>query len=124
MPKVSAAQFKFLIKNLSETDESAEVCKIKDKPEPDTSLHNYENVPLNDSVETYFAREVLPHIPDAWINIEKTDPYDRQIGLVGYEIPFNRYFYQYQPPRSLEEIDHDLDKVRREIISLLAEVHS
>ena len=115
LPKVSAAQFKLLIKHLSETDENAEVCKTKGKPEPDASLRDYENVPLSESVETYFTREVLPYIPDAWIDIEKTDP---------YEIPFNRYFYQYQSPRSLEEIDRDLDEVSREIMVLLAEVHS
>ncbi|HEA0265673.1 TPA: N-6 DNA methylase, partial [Salmonella enterica] len=124
LPKVSAAQFKLLIKHLSETDEDAEVCKTKGKPEPDTSLRDYENVPLSESVEAYFTREVLPHIPDAWIDIEKTDPYDGQIGLVGYEIPFNRHFYQYQPPRSLREIDCDLDKVSRDIMALLAEIHS
>lgn len=124
LPKVSAAQFKLLIKHLSETDESADVCKTKGKPEADTNLRDYENVPLSESVETYFAREVLPHVPDAWIDIEKTDPYDGQVGIVGYEIPFNRHFYQYQPPRSLEDIDRDLDKVSREIMALLAEVHS
>lgn len=124
LPKVSAAQFKLLIKYLSETDENAEVCKTKGKPEPDTSLRDYENVPLSESVEAYFTREVLTHISDAWIDIEKTDPYDGQVGIVGYEIPFNRHFYKYQPPRSLEEIDRDLNKVSREIMSLLAEVHS
>lgn len=124
LPKVSAAQFKMLIKHLSETDENADVCKTKGKPEADTNLRDYENVPLSESVETYFASEVLAHVPDAWIDIEKTDPYDGQIGLVGYEIPFNRHFYQYQPPRSLREIDCDLDKVSRDIMALLAEIHS
>lgn len=124
LPKVSAAQFKMLIKHLSETDENADVCKTKGKPEADTNLRDYENVPLSESVETYFASEVLAHVPDAWIDIEKTDPYDGQIGLVGYEIPFNRHFYQYQPPRSLRDIDCDLDKVSRDIMALLAEIHS
>ncbi|HCH7896274.1 type I restriction-modification system subunit M [Raoultella ornithinolytica] len=124
LPKVSAAQFKLLIKHLSETDENADVCKTNGQPEPDSSLRDYENVPLSESVETYFAREVLPHVPDAWIDIEKTDPYDGLVGIVGYEIPFNRHFYQYQPPRSLDEIDRDLDGVSREIMALLAEIHS
>ncbi|MBJ9539648.1 MAG: class I SAM-dependent DNA methyltransferase [Citrobacter sp.] len=124
LPKVSAAQFKLLIKHLSETDDNADVCKTKGKPEADTNLRDYENVPLSESVETYFAREVLPHVPDAWIDIEKTDPYDGQIGLVGYEIPFNRHFYQYQPPRSLAEIDQEMDEVSRELMALLVEVHS
>lgn len=124
LPKVSAAQFKWLIKHLSETDEEAEVCKNKGKPEPDTNLRDYENVPLSESVETYFAREVLPHFPEAWIDIEKTDPYDGQIGLVGYEISFNRYFYKYQPPRNLIEIDNDLDEVTQKILKMLMEIHS
>ncbi|EFG3630317.1 SAM-dependent DNA methyltransferase [Klebsiella oxytoca] len=124
LPKVSSVQFKLLIKHLSETDENADVCKTKGRPEADTNLRDYENVPLSESVETYFAREVLPHVPDAWIDIEKTDPYDGQIGLVGYEIPFNRHFYQYQPPRSLAEIDQEMDEVSRELMALLVEVHS
>ena len=72
--------------------------------------------PLAEEVETYVAREVLPHAPDAWIDHEKTK--------VGYEIPFNRHFYQYQPPRDLAEIDADLDAVSAEIMKLLQEVHS
>ncbi|MDC7861285.1 type I restriction-modification system subunit M [Pantoea ananatis] len=124
LPGVSAAQFKLLIKHLSEIDVNAEVCKTKGRPEPDTNLRDYENVPLSESVDTYFIREVLPHVPEAWIDTEKTDPYDGQIGLVGYEIPFNRHFYKYQPPRSLEDIDRELDEVSRDIMALLAEVHS
>ncbi|EUC85454.1 class I SAM-dependent DNA methyltransferase [Enterobacter hormaechei] len=124
LPKISAAQFKLLLKHLSETDENADICKKNGQTEPDTSLRDYENVPLSESVETYFAREVMPHVPDAWIDIEKTDPYDGQVGIVGYEIPFNRHFYRYQPPRSLDEIDRDLDGVSREIMALLAEIHS
>ncbi|HHA1657218.1 TPA: N-6 DNA methylase [Enterobacter hormaechei subsp. xiangfangensis] len=124
LPKVSAAQFKLLIKHLSETDENADVCKTKGKPEADTNLRDYENVPLSESVETYFAREVLPHFPEAWVDIEKIDPYDGQIGLVGYEISFNRYFYKYQPPRDLIEIDNDLDEVTQRILKMLMEIHS
>lgn len=96
----------------------------------DSDLRDYENVALNpdepvDAVnETYFAREVLPHVPDAWINETKRDPLDGKIGIVGYEIPFNRHFYQYQPPRPLEDIDADLDRVSREIMDLLKELHA
>ena len=69
-------------------------------------------------------KEVQPHVPDAWIDASKKDDKDQQIGLVGDEIPFNRHFYQYQPPRDLVDIDADLDKVSAEIMELLREVHS
>ncbi|WP_417535222.1 type I restriction-modification system subunit M [Methylophaga sp.] len=101
---------------------------IEYKADPD--LRDYENVPkdpsqsVNDLNEAYFQKEVQPHVPDAWIDASKTDNKDQQIGIVGYEIPFNRHFYQYQPPRDLAEIDADLDKVSAEIMQLLQEVHS
>ena len=63
-------------------------------------------------------------MPDAWINAEKRDHKDQEIGIVGYEIPFNRHFYIYQPPRPLEEIDAELDQLTSEIMQLLQEVHS
>ena len=74
--------------------------------------------------ESYFLKEVLPHVPDAWIDANKKDEKDGEIGIVGYEIPFNRHFYQYQPPRDLAEIDADLDQISFEIVKLLEEVHS
>jgi len=98
--------------------------------EPDGDLRDNENVPLNPSVVTsdliegYFKAEVLPHVADAWINADKRDTKDGEVGIVGYEIPFNRHFYVYTPPRSLEEIDADLDAVSAEIMKLLQEVHS
>lgn len=127
--KLTAAQQKLLVKHLGEHDEKAEVCRIasgKDKgqPEANPDLRDYENVPLLESVEHYFAREVLPHVPDAWIDRTKCDERDGEVGIVGYEIPFNRHFYEYQPPRSLLEIDAELDAVATEIMQLLAEVHS
>ncbi|MGS0707649.1 type I restriction-modification system subunit M [Acinetobacter sp. ANC 3781] len=96
----------------------------------DGDLRDAENIALNpnvdttDLIETYFKREVQPHVPDAWINADKRDDKDGEIGIVGYEIPFNRHFYVYQPPRDLAEIDADLDAVSREIMALLQEVHS
>jgi type I restriction enzyme M protein len=96
----------------------------------DSDLRDNENIPLDPSrpvkevIEEYFKKEVLPHVPEAWIDAGKTDPKDGEIGLVGYEIPFNRHFYVYKPPRPLEEIDADLDKVSEEIMNLLREVHS
>ncbi len=96
----------------------------------DGDLRDNENVALdpsktvNEINEAYFAKEVSPHVPDAWIDASKKDTKDQEIGLVGYEIPFNRHFYVYQPPRDLVEIDEDLDKVSGEIMKLLQEVHS
>ncbi len=98
--------------------------------ESDGDLRDNENVPLNPAVSTneliedYFKAEVLPHVADAWINADKRDAKDGDIGIVGYEIPFNRHFYVYTPPRPLEEIDADLDAVSAEIMKLLQEVHS
>ena len=98
--------------------------------EQDGELRDNENVPLNpavptsDLIENYFKAEVLPHVNDAWINADKRDAKDGEVGIVGYEIPFNRHFYAYQPPRPLEEIDADLDAVSAEIMKLLQEVHS
>jgi type I restriction enzyme M protein len=96
----------------------------------DGDLRDAENIALNphvnttDLIEDYFKREVQPHVADAWINADKRDDKDGEIGIVGYEIPFNRHFYVYQPPRDLSEIDADLDAVSREIMQLLQEVHS
>ncbi len=98
--------------------------------EPDSDLRDTENVnldptkPVNYINESYFLKEVLPHVPDAWIDASKKDEKDGEIGIVGYEIPFNRHFYQYQPPRDLAEIDADLDQISVEIVKLLEEVHS
>ena len=100
-------------------DEAGEVLrgtkgKTKGKPLPDPELRDTENVPLGEDVEEYFRREVLPHSPDAWIDHEKTK--------VGYEIPFNRHFYVFKPPRELAEIDADLKVVTANIQRMLAEL--
>ncbi|HHY0490185.1 type I restriction-modification system subunit M [Vibrio parahaemolyticus] len=127
--KLSATQQKLIVKHLGEHDDEAETCLVKSgkdkgKPEANPDLRDNENVPLTETVAEYFAREVLPHVPDAWIDESKTDELDGQVGIVGYEIPFNRHFYVYEPPRALEEIDADLDAVSAEIMQLLNEVHS
>lgn len=122
--KLTAAQQKLIVKHLGEHDDEAEVCKVKGKVEANADLRDNENVPLTETVEEYFAREVLPHVPDAWIDTKKTDELDGEVGIVGYEIPFNRHFYVYEPPRALEAIDADLDAVSAEIMQLLNEVHS
>ena len=104
-----------------------EAAPVKDsdgKPLPDADLRENENVPLNQDIRAYFAREVLPHVADAWIDESKRDEKDGGIGIVGYEINFNRYFYQYVPPRKLTDIDADLTAVEAEIAALLGEVTS
>ncbi|WP_192483862.1 MULTISPECIES: type I restriction-modification system subunit M [Cysteiniphilum] len=123
--KVTAAQFKLLQKHLAKIDDDAEVCfDNKGNPEANTDLRDYENIPLKQDIYNYFAKEVKPHVPDAWIDESKRDEKDGNIGIVGYEIPFNRHFYEYKPPRALEEIDAELDAVTKEILELLGEVHS
>ena len=122
--KLPAPALKLLINQLGEQDDAAKVCTTKGEPEASSELRDYENVPLGEDIHAYLEREVLPHVPDAWIDVSKTDALDGQVGIVGYEIPFNRHFYQYQPPRPLAEIDADLDAVAKEIMQLLAEVHS
>ena len=88
--------------------------KAKGKPQPDSSLRDTENVPLSEDEEAYFEREVKPHAPDAWIDHEKTK--------IGYEIPFNRHFYVFEPPRPLAEIDADLCEVTARIQAMLTEL--
>ena len=82
--------------------------------EPDPDLRDFENVPLKDDIDTYFKREVHPHLPDAWM--------DRSKDRVGYDINFNRHFYKYTPPRPLEVIDEDLERAEEEIMRLLRRV--
>jgi len=88
--------------------------KQKGKPQPDTSLRDTENVPLTEIIDEYFEREVLPHAQDAWIDEEKSK--------VGYEIPFNRHFYVFEPPRSLHAIDEELKAVSGKIMRMLEEL--
>ena len=108
---------------LSERDEEAVVCRDKTgEPEPDTDLRDYESVPLDRSVEEYFEAEVVPYVPDAWIDESYRDDKDGEVGKVGYEINFNRYFYVYEPPRPLEEIEAEIREVEGEILRLLKQV--
>ena len=117
-------QLKALLNALSERDPEADICESKGKPEPDSGLRDNENVPLGESVYDYFERQVIPHVPDAWIDESKTDEQDGEVGIVGFEIPFNRHFYVFTPPRPLEEIDADLkqctDKIKQMIEGLSA----
>ncbi|MCX6024211.1 MAG: hypothetical protein NTZ05_21265 [Chloroflexi bacterium] len=118
--KLAAPLRKAVLAALSERDETAEICRdAKGNPEPDPELRDFENVPLAAEVSAYFAREVTPHVPDAWINEEARDHRDGKIGKVGYEINFNRYFYEYQPPRPLAEIDAEIQDLEAEILAML-----
>ena len=112
--KVTAALRKMIESALGERDETAEICTTKGQPEPDTDLRDHENVPLGENVGEYMAREVLPHVPDAWVDESKTK--------IGYEIPFTRHFYEYTPPRPLETIEAEIRALEEEIQGMLGEV--
>jgi len=99
---------------VSVSDPGGEVQTAKGEPLPDPDLRDYENVPLDEDIDAYFAREVTPHVPDAWIDYDKTK--------VGYEIPLTRHFYVYTPPRPLAEIDAELRELESQIQKLLGEV--
>jgi type I restriction enzyme M protein len=112
---LSPKQFKAVLSALSERDETADICTdAKGNPEPDADLRDNENVPLKEDIHAYFKREVLPHVPDAWIDEEKTKK--------GYEIPFTRHFYQYTPLRPLKVIEAEIKALEGEIQDMLGEV--
>jgi type I restriction enzyme M protein len=112
-----------ILSALSEKDEEAEIVRdTKGRIEPDSDLRDYESVPLTEDVEAYFEREVKPHVPDAYIDEDYTDDQDGEVGRVGYEINFNRYFYTYEPPRPLHEIESDIREVEQEIVRMIREV--
>mgnify|MGYP005831341955 CR=1 FL=1 len=126
---------KAILSALSERDETAAICRDADgNPELDPELHDTESVPLpagddpagpdgvTASVRAFFEREVKPHVPDAWIDTARRDPKDGRVGLIGYEINFNRYFYRYTLPRPLEEIEADIRAIEADIVRMLAEV--
>ncbi|MFD1589276.1 N-6 DNA methylase [Halorientalis brevis] len=108
---------------LGEKDPDAEIVRdSKGRPERDTDLTDYEYVPLDKDVQDYFEKEVQPYQPNAWINEDMTDPQDGGLGKIGYEINFNRYFYEYEPPRPLEEIEEDIEEVEQQVVDMIQEV--
>jgi len=118
--KIPAAIQKAINSALSERDEEADIILDADrKPEADLDLRDYENVPLDENVNDYFRREVIPHVGDAWINEDVRDDKDGEVGIVGYEISFNRYFYKYTPPRPLDAIGADISRTEAEIAAML-----
>ena len=121
--KLPSPARKAILSALSERDETAVICRDEGgNPEPDPDLRDTESVPLAESVDAFFDREVRPHVRDAWIDTSRRDPKDGQVGLVGYEINFNRYFYRYTPPRPLEEIEADIRAIETDIVRMLAQV--
>ena len=114
---LKTTHLKAVLSALSERDETAEVCRnAKGSIEADADLRDYENVPLNEDIQAYFEREVLPNVPDAWIDHAKT--------RIGYEVPFTRYFYRYAPPRAMSNIDSDLAEITSAVVTLLREAIS
>ena len=112
---LAAPQLKAMLDAFSERHDAAPVVTdAKGNPVPDTDLRDTENVPLTENIDDYIAREIAPHVENFWV--------DRTKDRIGYEIPFTRHFYKYVPPRSLDEIDADLNKLVREITLLLNEV--
>ena len=131
--KLSAPVKIAILAALAERDKTAEMCRdAKGNLEPDPELRDTERVPLPEkrdpvdrdgvpaSVREFFGREVAPHVPDAWIDRSKRDPKDGKVGVVGYEINFNRYFYRYVPSRPLAEIKADIKTMEKEIMEMLA----
>ncbi|CRI63156.1 N-6 DNA methylase [Thiocapsa sp. KS1] len=113
--RLTAPELKAVLAALGERDETAAPCRDRNgNPEPDPELRDTESVPLKEGIAEYFEREVRPHVPDAWIDEDKTK--------VGYEIPLNRHFYRYKPPRPLEVIEADIKILEQEILALLKEV--
>ena len=109
---LEAAEVKAILSALGERDPQAAVCTdAKGRPEPDSDLRDTESVPLSETIEAYFQREVLPHVPDAWVEADKTK--------VGYEIPLTREFYVYTPPRPLEAIEAEIEGLEKEIMEML-----
>ncbi|TVT95145.1 type I restriction-modification system subunit M [Haloferax volcanii] len=110
---------------MGERDSDAEICRDSSgDPEYDSDLRERERVPLGVDPNAYFENEVEPYLENAWINDSSKyhDDQDGELGVVGYEINFDRYFYKYEPPRPLEEIDADIRELEDEVVELLSEV--
>ena len=113
--RLTASDLSAVLGALGERDETAEICRDrKGNAEPDSDLRDTESVPLQEGITEYFEREVRPHVPDAWIDMSKTK--------VGYEIPLNRHFYRYEPPRPVDVIETDIKTLEQEIMGLLSDL--
>jgi type I restriction enzyme M protein len=108
---------------LSNRNDTAAICCDPDgNPEPDPELRDYENVPLKESIQEYFTREVRQHVPDAWINTTMRDEGDGEIGKVGYNIPLTRYFYNYRSQANLDELESRVCRLVSEIGQVFGEL--
>ena len=121
--RLDTKMVKLLCEVFGAHDDDAEVVTDnKGHSEPDSSLRDTENVPLGESIQEYFGREVSPYMPGAWINTKVTDHKDGGLGKVGYEIPFTRYFYEYKSPRDIDEIRADIEATEKELVRLFKEL--
>jgi type I restriction enzyme M protein len=107
---VPSSLFKIIVNALGESDPTANLCRTEDgKLEPDRELRDHEDVPLKQDIDRFLSHEVIPYLPDAFVDKSKTK--------IGYEINFNRYFFEFQPPRPIVEIEDELSRIEREIAS-------
>lgn len=121
--KITKKILKTVWQQIGERDEEVEICLDDNgKPEADNKLKDYERVPWGMDVNDYFKKEVEPYTPDAWIDESVRDAKDGKVGIVGYEIPFTRYFYKYEEPRKVEEIEKDIKATEAEMQKLFKEL--
>ena len=118
--KMPAPLKKAILSTLSQRDETADICmKANGTMEADSDLRDHELVPLKENWQEYIEREVKPFVSDAWVDESHIDPKDKEVGRIGYEINFNRYFYKYVAPRPVAEIHAELKDLEAEIAELL-----
>lgn len=121
--KITKKTLKTVWQQIGERDESAEIClDVDGNPEADNDLKDFERVPWGMDVNDYFAKEVKPYAADAWIDESVRDAKDGKVGIVGYEIPFTRFFYKYVEPRKVEEIERDIRTTEAEVQTLIKEL--
>ena len=121
--RMTKKTLKTIWQQIGERDEEAEICLTEDgTPEPDNELKDFERVPWGTEIYEYFKKEVLPYAPDAWIDESECDEKDGKVGIVGYEIPFTRFFYKYEEPRKVEDIEADIKAAEAEVHKLLKEL--
>jgi len=115
-------QLEMIFMTMGDKDETAEIMTVDGTSVADPDLRDYENVPLKADIREYFEREVLPYAPDAWINETVRDEQDGEVGIVGYEIPFTRHFYEYLNPPSISEIVSKITELENQIQGMLGKI--
>jgi type I restriction enzyme M protein len=120
---ITKRTLKTIWQQIGERDEESEICLAEDgTPEADNELKDFERVPWGTDIYEYFKKEVLPYASDAWIDESVLDERDGNVGIVGYEIPFTRFFYKYEEPRKVEEIENEIRSSESEIETLLKQI--